>query len=67
MKTPDKESLLQTCAQLDPNYRDFIDDSQCTPEQTARIATLSQYILNEVDGIRCELLSLTECAEATGK
>lgn len=60
MTTPDTNQLLQTCAQLDPNYRDYIDDSQCTPEQKARVAAISQYIHDELSDIRRELLDFIE-------
>ena len=67
MTTPDKNSLLRTCAQLDPDYRRYIDDSQCTPEQKERIAAISQYILNELGDIRCELLELMEHSAPTNE
>ena len=60
MTTPDKNSLLRTCAQLDPDYRRYIDDSQCTPEQKERIAAISRYILDELSDIRRELLEIAE-------
>ena len=60
MTTPDKNSLLRTCAQLDPDYRRYIDDSRCTPEQKERIAAISRYILDELSDIRRELLEIAE-------
>lgn len=60
MTTPDTNKLLQTHAQLDPNCLDFLDDSQCTPEQIARVAAATQYIRSELDDIRRELLDFAE-------
>lgn len=60
MTTPETDSLLQTCAQLDPDYRRYIDDSQCTPEQKERIAAIGERILNELEDIRRELLEIAE-------
>ena len=60
MTTPETDHLLQTCAQLDPNCLDFLDDSQCTPEQLACVTAAAQYIRSELDDIRRELLDFAE-------
>ena len=60
MTTPETDRLLQTCAQLDPAYFEYLNDSQCTPEQLARVAAATQYIRSELDDIRRELLDFAE-------
>lgn len=60
MTTPETDRLLQTCAQLDPAYFEYLVDNQCTPEQMARVAAAAQYIRSELDDIRRELLDFAE-------
>ena len=60
MTTPEIDSLLQTCAQLDPDYRKYIDGSQCNPEQKERVAAIGARILNELEEIRRELLEIAK-------
>ena len=57
---PGDNNLLQICAQLDPAYFEYLTDGQCTPEQKAYVAAVAQYIRNELNSIRHELLEFAE-------
>lgn len=67
MTTPEIDNLLHTCAQLDPDYRRYIDNSQCAPEQKERIAAIGKQILNELEDIRRELLEIAESRATKGE
>lgn len=67
MTTPEIDSLLQTCAQLDPDYRRYIDDSQCNPEQKERVTAIGARVLNELEEIRRELLEIAKSRVSESK
>lgn len=67
MTTPEIDSLLQTCTQLDPDYRKYIDASKCNPEQKERVAAIGVRILNELEKIRRELLEIAKSRVSESK